>query len=669
MELGGAIITFMGVGMLAFFFLGLVFAFAAMSTPAMQPKLFWLLWLFTLLSWGLAEFLLTPAAHAWLLPEQCEYHLKPVLADPEPGIVMFAIIGAFLLGGALWFRHLTLATFSERIKKIEGDLPKRLEDGSLRLLKVAWLLERPSDWILLRRQKLPEEAFWSNDHAKRLLGEYKVAALSYRWLSAKHSDPNRFHLNQVLEYFRSGSNAQAHTAVMIDYCALPQKDPELFDERETPDAQFDLGGQDLLNEFITGLEGKRRYIGGEAYENSRTDEETTQFKGGLKVMSNAYASPRVLVLQQKKMQPELERELNEMISKGEVPPEDRRSDLIPYAGKHCRSGWCTSETACAMLMTAGGGHAYELGVGKAPVSFGELPSEEEMKKLFELKSTRFIGNADRKTVSDGYLKLRKDLEAYDEQRVPWLVRKADESMKGDDNRAVFIRVFLVVSPLVLVGVGILSVGANVGILSVGAVLLPFAFPLVAVLTLSSRIVRAHLAAVLCCRKRDSLDYTFHCSLCKAPFRKRTKPKAESVVPDCFLPPSERSSRATTSGSARDMEHRPSHGKSNRVAPAAEDGVAEGTARGAEEPPAVEAPIPNGGAPPAPPPPAAVGSAGVRAALLRLNLEQYADMFDELGYDDLPYLIKMGVEARGEVATEVGLKPGHARKFVELLGEA
>ena len=97
--------------------------------------------------------------------------------------------------------------------------------------------------------------------------------------------------------------------------------------------------------------------------------------------------------------------------------------------------------------------------------------------------------------------------------------------------------------------------------------------------------------------------------------------------------------------------------------------AEGTARGAEEPPAAEAPIPNGGAPPAPPPPAAVGSAGVRAALVRLNLEQYADMFDELGYDDLPYLIQMGVEARGQVATEVGLKPGHARKFVELLGEA
>jgi len=290
-----------------------------------------------------------------------------------------------------------------------------------------------------------------------------------------------------------------------------------------------------------------------------------------------------------------------------------------------------------------------------------------MKALFDDESTRFIGRADRPAVTSGYLRLRKELERYDERRVPWLVREADKLMKDDDMRYAFIRVFLLVGiALVLAGLGIICLSFVVqdATLVIDLIVyLPLLLPLVALVTLSSRIVRAHL----CCRSRDSLEYTFHCSLWKAPFRKRTTD--EPRVPDCFLPPSERSSRATASGSARDMEHRPSRGKSNRVAPAAEDGVAEGTARGAEEPPAVEAPIPNGGAPPAPPPPAAVGSAGVRAALVRLNLEQYADMFDELGYDDLPYLIQMGVEARGELATEVGLKPGHARKFVELLGEA
>ena len=48
--------------------------------------------------------------------------------------------------------------------------------------------------------------------------------------------------------------------------------------------------------------------------------------------------------------------------------------------------------------------------------------------------------------------------------------------------------------------------------------------------------------------------------------------------------------------------------------------------------------------------------------------QYADTFDDLGYDDLPYLERMSEEKRQEVANEAKLKPGHARKFVELLGQ-
>ena len=52
-------------------------------------------------------------------------------------------------------------------------------------------------------------------------------------------------------------------------------------------------------------------------------------------MSNVYASPRVLVLQQKRMPPLLERELYE--SCGGIAPEGR-FDLIPYAGAKCRSG-------------------------------------------------------------------------------------------------------------------------------------------------------------------------------------------------------------------------------------------------------------------------------------------------------------------------------------------
>ena len=44
----------------------------------------------------------------------------------------------------------------------------------------------------------------------------------------------------------------------------------------------------------------------------------------------------------------------------------------------------------------------------------------------------------------------------------------------------------------------------------------------------------HLAAILCCRPRDSLDYTFHWSLGKPHFRRMPDPPL-SELPSCFLP--------------------------------------------------------------------------------------------------------------------------------------
>jgi len=523
------------VSFIALVFLGLVFGVANISTPATQPKLFCLLWLFTLLCWGFALFLLSPAAHTWLLPEQCDSSV-PVFANPEGEIVILAIIGALLLGGALWFRHLSLATFIKRIETIEGQLPERLGDKSLRLLRVEWLRAQSPDWVLLRRQELPEEAFWSPADSKRLLREGKVAALSYKWQGPFNSkkegdekggdqpDGERFHLNVVLAYYRAKEHrAKEHPALMWDFAALPQHNPKTGEIRSPEDQKF--------------------------------------FTAGLKVMSNCYASPRVLVLQHRRIPLELEHELD---NTHHGKPPANRLDLVPYAGKHSRSGWCTFETACAMLMTRGGGHTYELGVGRVPVAaHGRLPSEQVMKALFEDPSTQFMGNAVRKDVTDLYLDLRKELVEYDELHMPWLVREADKLMKDDDMRAGFKRVFLVVViALVLVVLGILFclsfvVRDSTLVLIFMFFLLCFLL-LVALLTLSSRIVRAHLAAVFCCRSRNSLDYTFHCSLYTAPFRKRTTETAaqsgvEPVVPtpvvppDCFLP--------------RNAEHRSSHGES------------------------------------------------------------------------------------------------------------
>ena len=503
----------------AFFILAFACFIAAVSTPVTQPKLFWLLWLLSLLSFGLGAFLASPAAHAWLLPEQCPFQFESISDISE--VVIVGILVPLLLGNALKTRREKFTTFRKRIEAIEGDLPKRLNDGSLRLLRVAWLLQRPVDWVLQRRQDLPDEAFWSSADAVRLLLAGKVAALSYKWQGPFNSskgggdqpDGKRFHLDIILAYYRQGNRATARPALMWDFAAVPQHNP------------------------VTG--------------EKRTQAENDVFKPGLLVMSNAYASPRVLVLQHRRIPIELEQELYKDFDG--KPPADRL-DLIPYAGKHCRSGWCTSESACALLMTEGGGHAYELGVGKAPVAYGRLPSVQEMEALFQHESTRFIGNADRDAVSKGYLELRAKLKAYDEECVPKWVRLADKVMTGSDKSDGQARVLLVVVTLSLPPLAILTQGGATWLQSIvyaEEVILPAAvigyiasvLPIILIapsLLLSSRIVRAHLAAAFGYRSRDSLEYTFHCSIRTPPFRKRTTERAvergvEFVVPACFLP--------------------------------------------------------------------------------------------------------------------------------------
>ena len=350
---------------------------------------------------------------------------------------------------------LVIRAYRKRLALVEGDLPSRLRDGSLRLLRVEWLLAQPSDWVLERRQDLPETAFWSPADALRLLTERRVAALSYRWLGATQNDPARFHLNAVLAYYcEERQRVTKHPAILIDFASLPQVEP---------------ASVTAANPW-----------------GSRTPEDQAIFNKGLYVMPNMYASPRVLVLQQKRMPPDLEEELAAF---GGRPPEDHSRDLRPYAGEHCRSGWCTSEAGCVLLVTEGGGHGYELGVGKVPVHHGVLPSEEQMVRLFHDDSTRFANPKDREVVSKMYLDLRKKVIHF-ENASSTIWRTADVMLTGNTHRQRLRRVSVLLFPW----------------------LLPILLP--------SRILRAHLAAVLCCRSRDRLEYTFHWSLFKPPFRRR-----------------------------------------------------------------------------------------------------------------------------------------------------
>ena len=56
--------------------------------------------------------------------------------------------------------------------------------------------------------------------------------------------------------------------------SIYQKDPSLFDEKETPEAKPE--GEERTA-FIEGLKAKTKFYGGEKYEASRTDDEKRLF--------------------------------------------------------------------------------------------------------------------------------------------------------------------------------------------------------------------------------------------------------------------------------------------------------------------------------------------------------------------------------------------------------
>ena len=60
---------------------------------------------------------------------------------------------------------------------------------------------------------------------------------------------------------------------------------------------------------------------------------------------------------------------------------------------------------------------------------------------------------------------------------------------------------------------------------------------------------------------------------------------------------------------------------------------------------------------------------VRRALVRLGLAEYADEFVSQGWDDLGYLLTLDKSKLADVAKDVGMKPGHAAKFIDLLPDS
>jgi len=60
------------------------------------------------------------------------------------------------------------------------------------------------------------------------------------------------------------------------------------------------------------------------------------------------------------------------------------------------------------------------------------------------------------------------------------------------------------------------------------------------------------------------------------------------------------------------------------------------------------------------------AAHARRRCEQARLAEYAPAFDDLGYDDLGFLLSMSQAELSSVAEAVRMKPGHAQKFLKLL---
>jgi hypothetical protein len=369
--------------------------------------------------------------------------------------------------------HSSYAQLMRKLRAAEGALEARLLDGSVRLLRVAWLLDQPADYVLPCRQDMPDAAFWPPDDAVSLLRAGRVAALSYRWLDRGAPDAAGFHLRAVRAFLSHPAMRRAPftslplrrrgpvAALMWDFVSLYQEHggPDDADDEAVP-----------RSERCHKRDSPAQYLA---------------FKAGLGVMSRVYASPRVLVIQHRRL------------------PADG-TPRNPYE----RSGWCQFESEVSALVTVAGGHAVELGARRVPVRVGQRARTlDEMRHFFkDEQAVTFMGRGDREAVGEMYAELRAAIDEFDEETrgQEWqrIMDHADRLLTSADPRR-RRRWGMVRGVSLLVGIALVVVGlltsddiAQSPALCFGIVL--SVVPLLTVCSdiLPSPLLRAHLALAL-----------------------------------------------------------------------------------------------------------------------------------------------------------------------------
>ena len=121
----------------------------------------------------------------------------------------------------------------------EGLVPA-VQSGALAPLRSSYLKHLvESGEALQKRQDLPEAAFWDVAAFQRLTESeacmFSIFALSYRWLTAEHPDPDGFHLSKVVAFLEMHKAWVEQEGINVDDCAVFWDFGSLFQPERTHD--------------------------------------------------------------------------------------------------------------------------------------------------------------------------------------------------------------------------------------------------------------------------------------------------------------------------------------------------------------------------------------------------------------------------------------------------
>jgi hypothetical protein len=204
-----------------------------------------------------------------------------------------------------------------------------VESGAIAAVKGTWLIGlHKRGGRLSRRQDLPRKAFWSAGELRRVaraLGDdfgVLFVALSYRWLTKEHPDPDGFHLGIV--------------ASVAELYLNPRKWKDRYGKEKTSQLTAAFREHGLgLPEFALFWDFAS------LHQPPRTDAEAKLFPKGLQNSNVWYGHARTIVW----MQSELPEGFAARMRASDVAP--------PLAETYEDSGWCYVEAAISAAIKPG----------------------------------------------------------------------------------------------------------------------------------------------------------------------------------------------------------------------------------------------------------------------------------------------------------------------------